>query len=62
MVALGGEARSAGRHPGAVGGGAGGAGVQPYGPTETTIAVTHIELTPELVADGTVPIGTLTPA
>ncbi len=29
-----------------------------YGPTETTIAVTHIELTPELVADGTVPIGT----
>jgi D-alanine--poly(phosphoribitol) ligase subunit 1 len=27
-----------------------------YGPTETTIAVTHIELTPELVADGTVPI------
>ncbi len=28
-----------------------------YGPTETTIAVTHIELTPELVADGTVPIG-----
>jgi amino acid adenylation domain-containing protein len=29
-----------------------------YGPTETTIAVTHIELTPGLVADGTVPIGT----
>jgi D-alanine--poly(phosphoribitol) ligase subunit 1 len=28
-----------------------------YGPTETTIAVTHIELTPELVADGTVPLG-----
>lgn len=28
-----------------------------YGPTETTIAVTHIELTPELVAGGTVPIG-----
>jgi amino acid adenylation domain-containing protein len=28
-----------------------------YGPTETTIAVTHVELTPELVADGTVPIG-----
>ena len=27
------------------------------GPTETTIAVTHIELTPELVAGGTVPIG-----
>jgi acyl-CoA synthetase (AMP-forming)/AMP-acid ligase II len=31
--------------------------VNRYGPTETTIAVTHIELTPELVADGTVPIG-----
>jgi acyl-coenzyme A synthetase/AMP-(fatty) acid ligase len=29
-----------------------------YGPTETTIAVTHIELTTELVAAGTVPIGT----
>jgi amino acid adenylation domain-containing protein len=28
-----------------------------YGPTETTIAVTHVALTPELVADGTVPIG-----
>jgi amino acid adenylation domain-containing protein len=28
-----------------------------YGPTETAIAVTHIELTPDLVADGTVPIG-----
>lgn len=28
-----------------------------YGPTETTIAVTHIELTPALVADGTIPIG-----
>jgi len=28
-----------------------------YGPTETTIAVTHIELTPELLAGGTVPIG-----
>ena len=28
-----------------------------YGPTETTIAVTHIELTPELVAEGTVPMG-----
>ncbi len=28
-----------------------------YGPTETTIAVTHIELSPDLVADGTVPIG-----
>ncbi|HVC70477.1 MAG TPA: amino acid adenylation domain-containing protein [Acidimicrobiales bacterium] len=28
-----------------------------YGPTETTIAVTHVELTPELLADGTVPIG-----
>jgi len=28
-----------------------------YGPTETTIAVTHIELTEELVADGTVPLG-----
>jgi D-alanine--poly(phosphoribitol) ligase subunit 1 len=28
-----------------------------YGPTETTIAVTHIELTPDLVADGTIPIG-----
>ena len=29
-----------------------------YGPTETTIAVTHIELTPEIIAEGTVPIGT----
>jgi amino acid adenylation domain-containing protein len=28
-----------------------------YGPTETTIAVTHIEVTPELIEDGTVPIG-----
>jgi amino acid adenylation domain-containing protein len=28
-----------------------------YGPTETTIAVTHVELTPELIADSTVPIG-----
>ncbi len=28
-----------------------------YGPTETTIAVTHLELTGELVADGTVPLG-----
>jgi D-alanine--poly(phosphoribitol) ligase subunit 1 len=28
-----------------------------YGPTETTIAVTHVELTPALIADGTVPIG-----
>jgi D-alanine--poly(phosphoribitol) ligase subunit 1 len=28
-----------------------------YGPTETTIAVSHVELTPEALADGTVPIG-----
>ncbi len=28
-----------------------------YGPTETTIAVTHVELTEERVADGTVPLG-----
>jgi D-alanine--poly(phosphoribitol) ligase subunit 1 len=28
-----------------------------YGPTETTIAVTHVELTPEMTADGIVPIG-----
>jgi D-alanine--poly(phosphoribitol) ligase subunit 1 len=28
-----------------------------YGPTETTIAVTHEELTPALIAGGTVPIG-----
>jgi D-alanine--poly(phosphoribitol) ligase subunit 1 len=28
-----------------------------YGPTETTIAVTHVELTAERLADGTVPIG-----
>jgi amino acid adenylation domain-containing protein len=28
-----------------------------YGPTETTIAVTHIKVTPELTASGTVPIG-----
>ena len=28
-----------------------------YGPTETTIAVTHVELTPQLLADGTVPLG-----
>jgi D-alanine--poly(phosphoribitol) ligase subunit 1 len=28
-----------------------------YGPTETTIAVTHVELTPESLGDGTVPIG-----
>jgi acyl-CoA synthetase (AMP-forming)/AMP-acid ligase II len=28
-----------------------------YGPTETTIAVTHIELTPERLAGGTVPLG-----
>jgi D-alanine--poly(phosphoribitol) ligase subunit 1 len=28
-----------------------------YGPTETTIAVTHKEVTPDLIEDGTVPIG-----
>lgn len=28
-----------------------------YGPTETTIAVTHIELTPEITASGTIPMG-----
>jgi D-alanine--poly(phosphoribitol) ligase subunit 1 len=28
-----------------------------YGPTETTIAVTHVLLTPEMLADETVPIG-----
>jgi D-alanine--poly(phosphoribitol) ligase subunit 1 len=28
-----------------------------YGPTETTIAVTHVHLTPELTADGIVPMG-----
>jgi acyl-coenzyme A synthetase/AMP-(fatty) acid ligase len=28
-----------------------------YGPTETTIAVTHIKLTPDLTANGTIPIG-----
>jgi D-alanine--poly(phosphoribitol) ligase subunit 1 len=28
-----------------------------YGPTETAIAVTHIKLTPELTANGSVPIG-----
>jgi D-alanine--poly(phosphoribitol) ligase subunit 1 len=28
-----------------------------YGPTETTIAVTHVLLTPEMTADGTVPMG-----
>jgi D-alanine--poly(phosphoribitol) ligase subunit 1 len=28
-----------------------------YGPTETTIAVTHVQLSPELLADGTVPMG-----
>ncbi len=28
-----------------------------YGPTETTIAVTHQELAPRIIADGTVPIG-----
>ena len=28
-----------------------------YGPTETTIAVTHLELTPELLDEGTVPLG-----
>ncbi|HUJ64008.1 MAG TPA: amino acid adenylation domain-containing protein, partial [Acidimicrobiales bacterium] len=28
-----------------------------YGPTETTIAVTHIEVTADLIEDGTVPIG-----
>jgi D-alanine--poly(phosphoribitol) ligase subunit 1 len=28
-----------------------------YGPTETTIVVTHVHLTPETTADGTVPIG-----
>src|SRR5271165_1053952 len=28
-----------------------------YGPTETTIAVTHFELTPDLIAGGHVPIG-----
>lgn len=33
-----------------------------YGPTETTIAVTHLELTPEITAGGTVPIGRPHPA
>jgi amino acid adenylation domain-containing protein len=28
-----------------------------YGPTETTIAVTHVELTPEMIAEGTVSMG-----
>ncbi|MFZ0251980.1 MAG: AMP-binding protein [Acidimicrobiales bacterium] len=28
-----------------------------YGPTEATIAVTHVQLSPELVADGAVPMG-----
>jgi D-alanine--poly(phosphoribitol) ligase subunit 1 len=28
-----------------------------YGPTETTIAVTHVHLTPEMTADGIVPMG-----
>ncbi len=28
-----------------------------YGPTETTIAVTHVHLTPEITADGRVPMG-----
>jgi D-alanine--poly(phosphoribitol) ligase subunit 1 len=28
-----------------------------YGPTETTIVVTHQHVTPELIADGTIPIG-----
>jgi len=28
-----------------------------YGPTETTIAVTHVKLTPEMLARGPVPIG-----
>jgi len=28
-----------------------------YGPTEATIAVTHVLITPELIADGTVPVG-----
>ena len=28
-----------------------------YGPTETTIAVTHVRVTPETIADGTVSIG-----
>ena len=28
-----------------------------YGPTETAIAVTHIKLTPELTAHGTIPLG-----
>jgi D-alanine--poly(phosphoribitol) ligase subunit 1 len=33
-----------------------------YGPTETTIAVTHVLLTPEMTADGTVPMGFPHPA
>jgi amino acid adenylation domain-containing protein len=33
-----------------------------YGPTETTIVVTHVHLTPEMTADGTVPIGTPHPS
>jgi D-alanine--poly(phosphoribitol) ligase subunit 1 len=28
-----------------------------YGPTETTIAVTHMKLSPDVLADGTVPMG-----
>jgi D-alanine--poly(phosphoribitol) ligase subunit 1 len=28
-----------------------------YGPTEATIAVTHVQLSPELIANGTVPMG-----
>ena len=33
-----------------------------YGPTEATIAVTHVCLTPEMTEDGTVPMGTPHPA
>src|SRR5262249_17485733 len=57
VVALGGEAPSTADIRAAWAGSPGLRVVNRYGPTETTIAVAHLELTPELLDEGLVPIG-----
>jgi D-alanine--poly(phosphoribitol) ligase subunit 1 len=57
VMALGGEAPSTTDIKAAWGGSPGLRVVNRYGPTETTIAVAHLDLTPELLDGGLVPIG-----
>ena len=57
MVALGGEACSAADVEALWAAAPGVRVFNRYGPTETTIAVTHVELTPGMVADGVVSMG-----